>query len=296
MRCPVPYPWLQLQRAAARLGLVVPVALGLIFFVLFMTFGNVRQAVLVLGNVPFAMVGGIVALHVTHIELSISAAIGFIALLGQVALAGLLVVSAVEDLRRQGMPLMQALIEGAAERMRSIILVALLALLGLLPMALSTGVGSETQRPFASVIVGGVSIADACAMQISDLAEWFRQLDTAAAGLAGAEPLLTTSMKSVGVVGSGSGSQRSWFGGVGGMAWKSLTMRVFANKVNGGCWLAGRMRYSHERRFCARGAVKAVPDSCSAYRPSGERCGEFCPCGKAPAMASVANSLPKPLW
>ena len=74
------------------------------------------------------------------------------------ALAGLLVVSAVEDLRRQGMPLMQALIEGTAERMRSIILVALLALLGLLPMALSTGVGSETQRPFASVIVGGMVV------------------------------------------------------------------------------------------------------------------------------------------
>ena len=106
------------------------------------------------------------------------------------------------------------------------------------------------------------------------------------------------SMKSTGVLlsGSGSGSQRSWFGGVGGMAWKSLTMLLFASMANGGCWLAGRMRYSHERRFCARGAVKAVPDNCSAYRPRGACCGEFCPCGKAPDTASVANSLPKPLW
>jgi len=81
-----------------------------------------------------------------------------------VALAGLLVISAVEELRRQGMPMMQALIEGTAERMRSIVLVALLALLGLLPMALSTGVGSETQRPFASVIVGGMVVLPVVAL------------------------------------------------------------------------------------------------------------------------------------
>ena len=107
---------------------------------------------------PFAMVGGIVALHVTHIELSISAAIGFIALLGQVALVGLLVLSSVEERRRAGLDLLPALVEGTAERMRSVILVAMLALLGLLPMAMSTGVGSETQRPFASVIVGGMMV------------------------------------------------------------------------------------------------------------------------------------------
>lgn len=150
--------WENQQRAAARLKVVVPLSLVIVFALLIGALGQARSAGVILLCAPFAMVGGIAALHLAHIELSISAAIGFIALLGQVALAGLLVVSAVEDLRRQGMPLMQALIEGAAERMRSIVLVSLLALLGLLPMALSTGVGSETQRPFASVIVGGMVV------------------------------------------------------------------------------------------------------------------------------------------
>lgn len=150
--------WENQQRAAARLKIVIPLSLIVVYALLFGALGQARSASIILLCAPFAMVGGIAALHMANIELSISAAIGFIALLGQVALAGLLVVSAVEDLRRQGMPLMQALIEGTAERMRSIILVALLALLGLLPMALSTGVGSETQRPFASVIVGGMVV------------------------------------------------------------------------------------------------------------------------------------------
>ena len=150
--------WENQQRAAARLKVVVPLSLVIVFALLFGALGQSRSAGVILLCAPFAMVGGIAALHLAQIELSISAAIGFIALLGQVALAGLLVVSAVEDLRRQGMPLMQALIEGAAERMRSIVLVSLLALLGLLPMALSTGVGSETQQPFASVIVGGMVV------------------------------------------------------------------------------------------------------------------------------------------
>jgi cobalt-zinc-cadmium resistance protein CzcA len=150
--------WENQQRAASRLKVVVPLSLVIVYALLFGALGQARSAGVILLCAPFAMVGGIAALHLAHIELSISAAIGFIALLGQVALAGLLVISAVEELRRQGMPLMQALIEGTAERMRSIILVALLALLGLLPMALSTGVGSETQRPFASVIVGGMVV------------------------------------------------------------------------------------------------------------------------------------------
>ena len=150
--------WENQQRAAARLKVVVPLSLVIVYALLFGALGQARSAGIILLCAPFAMVGGIAALHLAHIELSISAAIGFIALLGQVALAGLLVISAVEELRRQGMPIMQALIEGTAERMRSIILVALLALLGLLPMALSTGVGSETQRPFASVIVGGMVV------------------------------------------------------------------------------------------------------------------------------------------
>ncbi|WP_293780006.1 CusA/CzcA family heavy metal efflux RND transporter [uncultured Oxalicibacterium sp.] len=150
--------WENQQRAAARLKIVIPLSLVIVFALLYGALGNARSAGIILLTAPFAMIGGILALHLTGIALSISAAIGFIALLGQVALVGLLVLSAVEDLRRQNMPMLQALIEGTAERMRSVLLVTLLALLGLLPMALSTGVGSETQRPFASVIVGGMAI------------------------------------------------------------------------------------------------------------------------------------------
>ncbi|WP_295855568.1 CusA/CzcA family heavy metal efflux RND transporter [uncultured Xylophilus sp.] len=151
--------WENQQRAAARLKVVIPLSLLIVFALLYGALGQARSALLILATAPFAMVGGVAALHLTGIDLSISAAIGFIALLGQVALVGLLVVSAVESLRRdQGMPLLAALVEGTAERMRSVLLVALLALLGLLPMAVSTGVGSETQRPFASVIVGGMAV------------------------------------------------------------------------------------------------------------------------------------------
>jgi cobalt-zinc-cadmium resistance protein CzcA len=151
--------WENQQRAAARLRVVVPLSLLIVFALLYGALGSARSAGIVLATAPFAMVGGVLALHLTGIDLSISAAIGFIALLGQVALVGLLVLSAVESLRRdEGLPLRQALVEGTAERMRSVLLIALLALLGLLPMAASTGVGSETQRPFATVIVGGMAV------------------------------------------------------------------------------------------------------------------------------------------
>ncbi|GAB2455310.1 CusA/CzcA family heavy metal efflux RND transporter [Comamonas humi] len=148
--------WENQQRASARLKVVVPLSLLIVYALLFSALGRARSAGVIMLCAPFAMVGGVAALHLTGIELSISAAIGFIALLGQVALVGLLVLSEVEERRRAGVPLLRAVVGGAAERMRSVILVAVLALLGLLPMAMSTGVGSETQRPFASVIVGGM--------------------------------------------------------------------------------------------------------------------------------------------
>lgn len=150
--------WENQQRAAKRLQVVVPLSLLIVFALLFGALGQARSSFVILLCTPFTMVGGIAALHFTGIELSISAAIGFIALLGQVALAGLLVISSVESLRRQGVPMLEAVVEGSVERLRSVLLVAMLALLGLLPMALSTGVGSETQRPFASVIVGGMLV------------------------------------------------------------------------------------------------------------------------------------------
>ena len=166
--------WENQQRAAARLKVVIPLSLLVVFVLLFSALGGARSAFLILLTAPFAMVGGVVALYLTGIDLSISAAIGFIALLGQVALAGLLVISAVEGLRREGVALIPALIEGTAERMRSILMVTCLGLLGLLPMALSTGVGSETQRPFASVVVGGMAVLPLIALFVLPvLYAWF---------------------------------------------------------------------------------------------------------------------------
>jgi cobalt-zinc-cadmium resistance protein CzcA len=166
--------WENQRRAASRLQVVIPLSLAVVFALLFAALGQARSASVILATAPFAMVGGIAALHLTGIDLSISAAIGFIALLGQVALVGLLVVSSVEALRKEGLPLMQALVEGTAERMHSVLLLTLLALLGLLPMALSTGVGSETQRPFASVIVGGMAVLPLVALVLLPvLYAWF---------------------------------------------------------------------------------------------------------------------------
>ncbi|MEB3197840.1 MAG: CusA/CzcA family heavy metal efflux RND transporter [Candidatus Sericytochromatia bacterium] len=143
-------------RALARLQLVVPVAVLLVLGLLYAALGTGRSALAIIATVPFALAGGAFALLVAGVPLSVSAAIGFIALLGQVSLMGLLVLSAVERLRRAGLALVPALVGGAVERLRAVLMAALLAMLGLLPMALSTGVGSETQRPFALVVVGGM--------------------------------------------------------------------------------------------------------------------------------------------
>jgi cobalt-zinc-cadmium resistance protein CzcA len=144
------------QRAMTRLGIAVPVAVLVVFALLYGALQSARSALAILACAPFALVGGVFILLWNGIPLSVSAAIGFIALLGQVSLMGLLVLSAAEQRRRQGSFLFDAIREGAAERLRPVLMASLLALLGLLPMALSTGIGSETQRPFAMVIVGGM--------------------------------------------------------------------------------------------------------------------------------------------
>lgn len=144
------------QRAMNRLGVVVPIAVLIVLGLLYSALQSARSAAAILIVTPFAMTGGVFALLLTGIPLSVSAAIGFIALLGQVCLMGLLVISATEDMRRGGAGLMAAVREGAILRLRPVLMASLLALLGLLPMALSTSIGSETQRPFAVVIVGGM--------------------------------------------------------------------------------------------------------------------------------------------
>lgn len=144
------------QRAMARLSVIVPLSLLVVLGLLYSALGSLRSAAVILACAPFALSGGVFALALAGIPLSVSAAVGFIALLGQVSLAGLLVLSAVEQRWASGLPRLAAIAEGATHRFRAVLMTALLAMFGLVPMALGTGVGSETQRPFALVIVGGM--------------------------------------------------------------------------------------------------------------------------------------------
>lgn len=149
------------QRAAARLTLVIPLALGLIFLILFSTFGSVRQALLVLSNVPFAMVGGIVALWLTGEYLSVPASVGFIALLGIAVLNGVVLVSYFNQLHAEGMDLLTCVTEGAKRRLRPVMMTASITAFGLVPLLFATGPGSEIQRPLAIVVIGGLITATA---------------------------------------------------------------------------------------------------------------------------------------
>jgi len=144
------------ERAMKRLSWIVPLSIALIFLLLFDAFGSFRSALLIISNIPFAMVGGILALWVTGIPLSVSAAIGFIALFGQAVLNGVVMVSCFNQLRDEEHTPYEAVVQGAARRLRTVLMTALLAMLGLLPMALSHGIGSETQRPLAIVVIGGL--------------------------------------------------------------------------------------------------------------------------------------------
>jgi len=144
------------QRAMKRLALIVPVSVMLIFALLFNAFGSAKNAALILLNVPFALIGGVFALQVTGINLSVSAAIGFIALFGQAVLNGVVMISYFNQLRDEGMRTFDAVVNGALVRLRTVLMTGTLAMLGLLPMALSHGIGSETQKPLAVVIIGGL--------------------------------------------------------------------------------------------------------------------------------------------
>ena len=149
------------QRAAARLTLVVPLALGFIFLILFTTFGSVRQALLVLSNIPFALVGGIVALWVTGEYLSVPASVGFIALLGIAVLNGVVLVSYFNQLHAEGLSLLACVTEGAKRRLRPVLMTASITAFGLIPLLFATGPGSEIQRPLAIVVIGGLISATA---------------------------------------------------------------------------------------------------------------------------------------
>ncbi len=145
-----------LEEARTRLIIVVPISLFLIFFLLFLMFNSVKQAVLVFTGIPLAITGGILALFSRGISFSISAGVGFIALFGVAMLNGVVMVSFINQLRQQGMSLKEAVVKGAQTRLRPVLMTALVASLGFVPMALSQGAGAEVQKPLATVVIGGL--------------------------------------------------------------------------------------------------------------------------------------------
>lgn len=146
----------QLQSATERLQVVVPVALLLVMALLLMMFNNLRDGLLVFTGIPFALTGGVLALWLRDIPLSISAGVGFIALSGVAVLNGLVMIAFIRALREEGRPLRAAVEEGALTRLRPVLMTALVASLGFIPMALATGTGAEVQRPLATVVIGGI--------------------------------------------------------------------------------------------------------------------------------------------
>ncbi|HJW30306.1 MAG TPA: efflux RND transporter permease subunit, partial [Saprospiraceae bacterium] len=144
------------ESATQRLLIVVPLSIFMIFVLLFMTFGNLRHSILILLNLPFALSGGIVALLIRDLHMSVSASIGFIALFGVAVLNGIVMISYINQLLTAGHELEFAIVKGASDRLRPVLMTALVASLGFVPMALSHGTGAEVQRPLATVVIGGL--------------------------------------------------------------------------------------------------------------------------------------------
>ena len=147
------------QRAMARLSIIVPVVLALIFLLLYLTFGSMKEAFLIIMNVPLALIGGVFGLYLMKEYLSVPAAVGFIALFGIAVQNGVVLVSYINQLRQQGMQTREVIAAGALQRLRPVLMTAMTTVLGLLPLLLSRGIGSEVQRPLASVVVFGLTSA-----------------------------------------------------------------------------------------------------------------------------------------
>jgi len=168
----------QLQSATQRLQLVVPLSLLMVFVLLFAMFGNARDGLLVFTGIPFALTGGVLALWLRDIPLSISAAVGFIALSGVAVLNGLVMLSFIRQLIEDGRPLEEAVSEGALARLRPVLMTALVASLGFVPMALATGTGAEVQRPLATVVIGGILSSTALTLLVLPLLyRWAHRLE-----------------------------------------------------------------------------------------------------------------------
>lgn len=144
------------RRAMARLGIIVPLTMFIIFILLFSAFNNMRHAILIYLNIPFALIGGIVALYLSGQYLSVPASIGFIALFGNAVQNGIVMVSYFNDLRKKGLPLNEVILNGSILRVRPVLMTALTTILGLVPLLIATGIGAEVQRPLATVVVGGL--------------------------------------------------------------------------------------------------------------------------------------------
>ena len=161
------------QRAMGRLALIVPLTIAMIFMLLYTAFNSLRHATLIIANVPFAIIGGVVGLFISGQYLSVPSAIGFIAVFGVAMLNGIVMVSFLNDLRSKGLSVRDTVRQGAALRLRPVLMTASVAILGLIPMLLSTGVGAETQRPLATVVVGGLFTSTVLTLLLLPLAyEW----------------------------------------------------------------------------------------------------------------------------
>lgn len=160
------------QRATKRLAQVVPISILGIFFLLFILFGNMKDSLLVLANVPFALIGAIIALHLTHMNFGISAGVGMIALIGICIQNGVILISEFHQNVKNGLSLDSSIVEGVKVRTRPVVMTALMASIGLLPAALSTGIGSESQKPLAIVIIGGLITATVLTLLIFPIIFW----------------------------------------------------------------------------------------------------------------------------
>jgi cobalt-zinc-cadmium resistance protein CzcA len=170
------------QRAMRRLSLVLPATVLIIFGLLFATFNSVPQAMLILLNVPFALVGGIAALWIRGLNLNLSASVGFIALFGVAVLNGIVMVSYINRLRQEGLPMTEAIMEGAGVRLRPVLMTALVASLGFVPMAIATSAGAEVQRPLATVVIGGLITSTILTLLVLPVVySWFSPKDPLAA-------------------------------------------------------------------------------------------------------------------
>jgi heavy metal efflux system protein len=164
------------QKAMARLAVVVPLVIGLIFLLLFFTFGNIRQAALILLAIPFALVGGLLALMLGGLYLSVPASVGFIALFGVAVLNGVVKIAYINQLREQGMPLDEAVLTGMVLRLRPVLMTAVVAMMALIPLLLASGPGSEIQRPLATVVIGGLFSSTALTLVVLPvLYRWMEQ-------------------------------------------------------------------------------------------------------------------------